>query len=433
VIDPWLLTGVTLFALAASAWGWSSMRRCKRQQETILQLSASEGEFRRQSALLQQSLENMGEGLSSFDQEGRLLALNSRFVELLELPPETVDQASLHRILEFQMARGDFGPDDGGITLQERFERMFHNLPVVQERITAAGRSLQIHRRAMPGGIVSLYSDITQRKAVEHRMAQARSQAESANRAKSEFLANMSHELRTPLNAIVGFAEIISKEILGPMADKKYLEYVTDIHSSGLLLLSIINDVLDMAKIEVGKLELAAEPVQISQMVKDTLAMVREQAQKRDIELVASVPNEEIFFVGDERALKQALLNIVSNSVKFSRDGGRVDVRARRDVENLTLEVEDHGIGMSKQAMERALQPFEQADSSISRVYGGTGLGLPIAKGLAEAHGGTLTLESCEGEGTRVRIVLPAQPDKSPPLDLDSPRMAEAPLRDSLP
>ncbi len=279
--------------------------------------------------MLQLSVENMGEGLGAFDLEGRLLVFNSCFVELLELPPEVMGQNSLHIILEFQMARGDFGPSRGGISVQERFERMFHNLPVVKERITAAGRTVQIHRRAMPGGIVSLYSDITQRKTAERRMAQARNQAELANRAKSEFLANMSHELRTPLNAIVGFADIVSNEVLGPMGDKKYLEYVKDIHSSGLHLLSLINDVLDMAKIEAGKLsDLENERLRVSRVIKDTLLMVREQAQRRNIELVVSVSAADIFFIGDERALKQALLNIVSNAVKFSKDSGRVDVRA---------------------------------------------------------------------------------------------------------
>jgi signal transduction histidine kinase len=419
-----LLIGCALLSLGASAVAWWSILRYKLQQQTIFQLLAGEEQLRRRGSMLQLSVENMGEGLGAFDLEGRLLVFNSCFVELLELPPEVMGQNSLHAILEFQMARGDFGPSRGGLSVQERFERMFHNLPVVQERITAAGRTLQIHRRTMPGGIVSLYSDITQRKTAERRMAQARSQAELANRAKSEFLANMSHELRTPLNAIVGFADIVSNEVLGPMGDKKYLEYVKDIHSSGLHLLSLINDVLDMAKIEAGKLDLENECLSISRVIKGALLMVREQAQRRNIELVVSVPAAEIFFVGDERAIKQALLNIVSNAVKFSKDGGKVDVRARKDGRNgLVLEVEDHGIGMNKEAIERALQPFEQADSSTTRTYGGTGLGLPIANGLAEAHGGTLTVESCEGEGTRVRILLPERPHELAPSE---PRMPPA-------
>jgi signal transduction histidine kinase len=327
------------------------------------------------------------------------------------------------------MARGDFGPSGGDIALEDRFARVFQNLPITKERITAGGRTLQIRRRAMPGGVVSVYSDITQLKAHEHRMVQARNDAETANRTKSEFLANMSHELRTPLNAIVGFAEVVSGEVFGPMTEKKYLEYIKDIYSSGLHLLSIINDVLDMAKIEAGKLQLASERVEISKVIKDTLLMVREHAQVRNIELAVAPTDKELIFIGDERALKQALLNIVSNAVKFSRDRGKVDIRTGRDAENrLMLEVEDQGIGMSKEAIARVLQPFEQADPSTTRSHGGTGLGLPIAKGLAEALGGTLTVESCEGEGTRVRILLPAPSSDDTGFEPDAaPRSTPAP------
>lgn len=389
MIDALALLGLTLFAFGAGATAWHARGRCRRYQQTI---------------------ENMGVGIGAFDHEGRLLLFNTRFAKLLELPFEVLERKSLQAILEFQMERGDFGPEHGSISLEERVARVYQNLPTVKERITAAGRTLQIRRYGMPGGVVSLYSDITQTKAAELRITHARDEAEAANRAKSEFLANMSHELRTPLNAIVGFAEIVSDEVLGPLADKRYLDYVKDIHASGLHLLSIINDVLDMAKVEAGKLELEHVRVDIAQVIKDSLLMVREQAQRRKIELAVTMRPDELTFMGDERALKQALVNIVSNAVKFSHDGGRVDIRATSAPQNgLALEVEDQGIGMSKEAMERVLRPFEQADSSTTRSHGGTGLGLPIAKGLAEALGGMLTLESCKGEGTRVRILLPAQ------------------------
>src|SRR5205823_10052882 len=157
----------------------------------------------------------------------------------------------------------------------------------VKERTTEGGRVLQIRRRAMPdGGVVSLYSDITERKATEETMQEARAQAELANDAKSDFLANMSHELRTPLNAIIGFAEAISSELLGPVPDKRQLEYIKDIHSSGLLLLSIINDVLDMSKIEAGKLELAREQVAVQPIIRDAVRMVSERARNRSLALV---------------------------------------------------------------------------------------------------------------------------------------------------
>lgn len=417
MISVFLLGGLGLLLAGAGAVAGRATWLCRSYLQTIVQLRNKEEVLRRQASIVEQSVENMGDGLGAFDTEGRLLFFNTRFVELLELPSEILKQKSLRVILEFQMARGDFGPAGGESNVAERFARVFQNLPIVKDRVTAAGRTLQIRRHAMPGGVVSLYSDITQARAAEHLMAQARNQAESANRAKSEFLANMSHELRTPLNAIVGFAEIVGTEIFGPMTEKKYLEYIKDIHSSGLHLLSIINEVLDMAKIEAGKLTLDYERVDILRVIKDTLLMVREQAQNRNIELAVTMRAKEMAFLGDERAIKQALLNIVSNAVKFSRHGGRVDLRTTQDTQDsLILEIEDQGIGMSKEAMSRVLQPFEQADSSTTRSHGGTGLGLPIAKGLVEALGGALTLESCEGEGTRVRIMLPMRArDESQP------------------
>ncbi len=407
-----------LFALTAGVLTALVVSALRKQRRATLELRASEEQLKRQSSLLQLTFENMGEGLSVFDNEGRLVAFNSRFVELLDLPADTSTASTLYDILELQTTRGDFATSTPQLTVQERFEQAFKDVPAVRERTAPGGRTIQIRRQAMPGGIVTLYLDITDRKLVEQRMAQARARAELANRAKSNFLANMSHELRTPLNAIVGFSEVIGSEILGPTRDGKYLEYVRDIHSSGLHLLSIINDVLDMAKIEAGKLDLASEAISVSALVAESLRMVREQAQQRGVELVSSLPEKEIVIVGDERAIKQVVLNILSNAVKFSHQGGRVDVRAAFDeTGGLVLEIEDHGIGMTADELVRVMQPFEQANSGTTRNYGGTGLGLPIAKGLIEAHGGILTVESSQGYGTRVRIVLPARRKSSAPDD----------------
>ncbi|MGH7093083.1 MAG: ATP-binding protein [Stellaceae bacterium] len=400
---------VGLFVLAAGVLTGLLVRGLKRQQVSTTDLRGREEQLERQSSLLQATLDNMGEGLSVFDSDGRLVAFNSRFVDLLDLPSTISTATSLYDILEFQMQRGDFSGSDPNLGVQERYDRMYRELPVVRERTTPAGRIVQIRRWAMPGGVVSLYSDITERKAAERRIAQALLNAELANRAKSDFLANMSHELRTPLNAIIGFSELLGTDGLGPMRDGKYLEYIGDIHSSGLHLLSIINDVLDMAKIESGKLELARETIEVRQLVGDTLRMVREQATKSGIELVTALPEREVTIVGDERAIKQAMLNILSNAVKFSKQGARIDIRAASEGQRLALEIEDHGIGMTAEELVRAMQPFEQANSGTARNYGGTGLGLPIAKGLVEAHGGTLTIESAIGTGTKVRIVLPAE------------------------
>ena len=207
-----------LFAVTAGCLTWLMVRAVERQQTATAKLRAGEERLRRQSDLLQSTLENMGEGLSVFDGAGRLVAWNEKFIELLDLPMELSTATTLRDILAAQIERGDFGPVDPSIEVSDRFARFFREVPMLRERLTGAGRALQIRRRAMPdGAVVSLYSDITERKAADTKMAQAWAQAELANRAKTDFLANMSHELRTPLNAIIGFSEILSGEHLGPV------------------------------------------------------------------------------------------------------------------------------------------------------------------------------------------------------------------------
>jgi len=200
------------------------------------------------------------------------------------------------------------------------------------------------------------------------------------------------------------------------LGERRYVEYAKDIHSSGMHLLSVINEVLDMAKIEAGKLELAITKFAVTRIIDDVLRMLREQAGKRNIEIIVTLLEKEIKIFGDERAVKQAIINILSNAIKFSHDNGEIEIRLRCDAQSgLALEIEDHGIGMSEEALKRAMQPFEQADSSTTRAYGGTGLGLPIANGLVQAHGGTLKVESREGQGTKVSIQLPLRPTRRRP------------------
>jgi signal transduction histidine kinase len=180
-----------------------------------------------------------------------------------------------------------------------------------------------------------------------------------------------------------------------------------DIHKSSLHLLAIINDVLDMSKIEAGKLELSKEPLNIRHLIGEVIRMMREWAESRSIEMVTKLPVEEVEIWADERAMKQIFLNLMSNAIKFSRDGGQVCIRVVSDEPGLAVvEFEDHGIGMTEEELERALQPFGQAKPSTTRNYGGTGLGLPITKGLIEAHGGKLAIESRADQGTIARISL---------------------------
>jgi len=234
-------------------------------------------------------------------------------------------------------------------------------------------------------------------------------EAEAANRAKSEFLAVMSHELRTPLNAILGFSEMLRQELMGPLGSPKYLEYSGDIHESGQHLLAIINDILDLAKAESGKLELSESAFDLNTEIETTMRMCQQKASESKVkfEFVPSKSGLHVF--ADERLIRQVALNLVSNAVKFTPAGGKVIVEVHLARETgATLTVKDTGIGIAAKDIDRVLRPFEQVESALSRRHGGTGLGLPYSKRVVEIHGGTLKLSSQVNQGTTVRISLPA-------------------------
>ena len=249
--------------------------------------------------------------------------------------------------------------------------------------------------------------DATHRHAIEHELRDARDRAESANHAKSQFLANMSHELRTPLNAIIGFSEVISSALFGPL-DARYRDYAQDIHGSGHHLLQIINDLLDLSKVEAGRFELHDGQIQIATLFETCRRMVADRAATAGVALNIEPTTLEVS--GDELRLEQVLLNLASNAVKFTPSGGNVRIAAALGPEGqVSISVADTGIGMAADEIPRALQPFGQIDNSMTRPHGGTGLGLPLAKRLVELHGGTLTVESEAGRGTTVTFTLPAE------------------------
>jgi signal transduction histidine kinase len=406
-----LMAAFTLCSLTAMAFGCFGVRALEQVQLSAARLRLAQLQLARQNSVLQSTLEHMGEGLSVFDSQGRLIAWNSRFCELLDISSAFAASGTLRDLLMLQAARGDFGEAEAEAEITRRLDLFYRDVPTTKERVTPAGRVLQIRRCAMPNGaILSVYSDVTEIRASERKLIEARSQAETANRAKGDFLANMSHELRTPLNAIIGFSEVISNELFGPIANEKYLEYIKDINTSSLHLLSIINDVLDMSKIEAGKVELARDVMQVNSVVGKVTRMVGERARSRGIDLTALLPDENMEIWADERSMKQILLNLLANAINFSKPGGKVCIRVIPEKpEAAVIEIEDHGIGMNEEEQERALQPFGQAKPAMTRTSGGTGLGLPITKGLVEAHGGTLTIQSRAGFGTTVRIEMPRE------------------------
>ena len=244
----------------------------------------------------------------------------------------------------------------------------------------------------------------------------ARKSADAANRAKSEFLASVSHELRTPLNAILGFSEIIRDELFGPVGTRQYADYAGDVHRSGQHLLDLINDILDLSKIDAGKVELHEEPVMLDWLIGECVALVRARAVSGRVTLEFEPGAPSTFVFADQRLLKQILLNLLSNAIKFTPEGGSVTTTILRDGAGIGFRVADTGIGMSLAEIEKALSPYGQIDSKISRKHQGTGLGLPISQSLAQLHGGNLIVESTPGTGTTISLRLPltrARPDQS--------------------
>jgi PAS domain S-box-containing protein len=252
--------------------------------------------------------------------------------------------------------------------------------------------------------------DITERHQAELVLRHAKEQADFANRSKSEFLANMSHELRTPLNAIIGFAEIIKGQMFGPVGSAQYIEYAGDIYDSGQLLLSLINDILDMSKIEAGKRALVEAVLNIEHIVQSVVRLVAARAKLGKLHLTTNVPKDLPALRGEERALKQILTNLLTNAIKFTPEGGDVHLSAHMDEKGrLCIKLADTGIGIAAEDIPLALAPFGQIESALSRKHQGTGLGLPLTKALVELHGGILDLQSKLGEGTTVTLIFPVE------------------------
>ncbi|MFZ1812884.1 MAG: ATP-binding protein [Rhizobiaceae bacterium] len=400
---------------------------------------------RKQDMRLNDAIENLSEAFVLWDSDKRLVMCNSKYQQLHGLDPaeavpgmryKDVMEAARTPMVKSQLVSGT-NSEEGARSMEAQLED---------------GRWLQINeRRTKDGGFVSVGTDITTIKGHERKLldserrlmatisdlrksrqtlekqaqqlaemaekyAREKTRAESANRIKSEFLANISHELRTPLNAVIGFSEIMNAEMFGELGSDKYKEYCRDIHESGSFLLGVINDILDMSKIEAGRFSLDYETVSLNDILEESLRIMSYQAQDRGIEVIEEVAGG-IKLDADRRAIKQILLNLLSNAVKFSNDGGRVFVRARRVSGCVTISIEDKGIGISRSDLRKLGRPFEQVQNQFTKSHKGSGLGLAISRSLTELHGGAMKIRSREGQGTIVSLRLPLRRGTSATCD----------------
>jgi two-component system cell cycle sensor histidine kinase PleC len=379
---------------------------------------------------LHDAIDSVSDAFVLWDRRGRLLMCNGAFRSFFLLEAQVVQpgakRSAVHQLLELAIRR-QANPSPSA--------------PGTREVEMVDGRWLQIsERRTAEGGMVMTAADVTAIKSQEEarrlneealqqavtrlkesqykltelaqKYQEEKMRAESANTAKSEFLANMSHELRTPLNAINGFSEIMVHEMFGALGDKRYKEYAQDILSSGQHLLALINDILDMSKIEAGKMSLSLDWMDIGDVVDDVARLMRNRADAANLVLAAAVPPGLPEIEADYRAVKQILLNLVSNAIKFTPAGGRIDVKVwslGEETSNYRLQISvcDTGIGIAQEDIGRLAKPFEQIETQHAKAQAGSGLGLALTKSLVELHGGLFELESEPGLGTTVSFTLP--------------------------
>ncbi len=357
------------------------------------------------------AIDSLQEAFILFDDRNRLVLGNSVYRQWYpELADELRPGTPLETVVTRAVDSGRLKVPPGMTRDQYIAERMkFHDSENGHIAHLADGRWVLIHdRRTREGGIVRIATDISEARHREEELRTARDHAEMASRSKTEFLANMSHELRTPLNAIIGFSEVLKEEMFGAIGNERYVTYAHDIHDSGMLLLDIINDILDVSKAEAGKLELHEEPVDIRNTVMSSLRLIRARAAEGDLRLKLDIPRGLPPLMVDQRMLKQILINLLSNAVKFTPAGGEVTISVECRKGEVAFSVADTGIGIDEKDLGRALEPFAQVDSAFSRQHQGTGLGLPLVKSLVELHGGRLSIESRLGQGTRVTVHLGA-------------------------
>jgi signal transduction histidine kinase len=411
VSQRWLFIGLGLGAVAGLLAGLLNAQLRRRT-------GIANGPRARNTALMT-ILREMPDGVQVFNRDGELIAWNEQAFILNDL--DTKQQQAIvtapdrARAFRYMLARrGDYGPGDPDDLVAAREGIARSGQPMQRRRQGASGRWIEV--RGVPttdGGWLGSYRDISNEVAREHELTEAyerfrsaKEDAEKASRIKSAFLANMSHELRTPLNAIMGFSYMIRDGMV--RSEEEVRSYSSDIYTSGQHLLQLINDILDVSRIEAGKLALEDEAVDLAVLLDGALRMIESEAARARVVIDRAYGKSLPKVLADRRRVSQVLLNLLSNAVKFTPGGGTVQVSLWRDRDAVGISVADTGIGIAAKDIPVVLQPFGQVDSQLSRKYSGTGLGLPLSVRLMQLHGGTLEIESEVGAGTTVTIAFPA-------------------------
>jgi signal transduction histidine kinase len=372
----------------------------------VTALARAEEEAARRAAILGVMLGNIRHGIVLFDAEGRLVARNDKLVEMLELPPECLRPGTPMREMVMALSdRGEYGPGEEGARIAEAIITRPRDAAIRSVRRRPSGQIYEVVSDPTPdGGFVVTYTDVTEDRRVREELEAARAAAESASLAKSRFLATMSHELRTPLNAVIGFSEVLR----GDAPPQQTQEFARSIQEAGRHLLSLIDDILDVTRAESGHLPVTLEPVALGRLLAGVERMMRPVAEQARLAIEVDAPAATPQLRADERRLRQVLINLVNNALKFTPAGGTIRLALRIEPESLLIEVSDTGIGIAVEDLSRVFEPFTQLDSQLARRYPGVGLGLYLCRLLTEAQGGTLSLDSKPEEGTRASIRFPA-------------------------
>jgi signal transduction histidine kinase/sensor domain CHASE-containing protein len=409
-----ILGAIGLFVL----WQIVAIRRVTREQVKVIE--ARNDALRQSAQMLGATIQSIEDGIAVFDRDRRLQHWNRAYMQMWQFQDSFLRSGVRMEEMLDELARTGrakaLDTDDQGKPAAD--PKAFEPSGRWLYR-RGDGRLLSVRRLPIGDeGYMAICSDLTAQKQHEDELVKAWEQAVIANRSKSEFLANVSHELRTPLNAIIGFSEVVERELFGPLGNERYVSYVRDIRNSGEHLLSLINDILDLSKIEAGRFQLRMEEVDCNEIAHSVARLIRPRTVEHGLTMKIDLPERPVVLNADKRAVKQVLINLLSNAVKFTPENGTVTLASRPWHDGVEFVVSDTGIGIDEKDMHVALAPFGQIDSQFTRKYEGTGLGLPIVKGIVELHGGTLEITSEPTQGTSVIVRFPNHPPEPPMAEI---------------